>query len=188
MKSRIKPKPVKVKKTRPAKVVTLVQCGWCHALHGSKNKYCSQNCQFEANRLASKSRRSALRAALEDKDFSVLVSELERRSTITETGCWLWPTLNSKGYPVTSGSRRLHRSVIECKYGASLGSQHAHHKCANTACVNPKHLQPVTHRENIAEMMERQSLLSRIEELEQRLSQIAPNDPLLMVIPCRSAS
>ena len=188
MKSRIKPKPEKVRKPRPTQVVTLVQCGWCHALHGSKrNKYCSQNCQFEANRLASKSRRSALRAALEDRDFSVLVFELEKRSTITETGCWLWPTLNRKGYPITSCSRRLHRAVIECKYGASLGSQQAHHKCANTACVNPNHLQPVTHRENIAEMMERQSLLSRIEELEQRLSQVAPNDPLLMVIPCGTA-
>jgi hypothetical protein len=54
--------------------------------------------------------------------------------------------------------------------------------CANSACVNPDHLQPVTHRENVAEMMARQSLLARIRELEARLAEVAPGDPLLDVI------
>jgi hypothetical protein len=48
--------------------------------------------------------------------------------------------------------------------------------------VNPDHLQPVTHRENVAEMLTRKSYLNRIEELEARLRELSPNDALLDVI------
>jgi heme oxygenase len=68
------------------------------------------------------------------------------------------------------------------KHGASLGSQAAHHACANTTCVNPDHLQPVTHRENIAEMMARKAYVARIRELEAALTEIQPSHPLLSVI------
>lgn len=45
-----------------------------------------------------------------------------------------------------------------------------HHKCANTLCVNPKHLQATTTHENTAEMMERQWYLKRIADLEAQLA------------------
>lgn len=41
-----------------------------------------------------------------------------------------------------------------------------HHKCANRACINPKHLQAVTAESNTAEMLERNFLQARIRELE----------------------
>ena len=77
----------------------------------------------------------------------------------------------------------MHRAVLEAKEGAILGSQAAHHKCANSHCVNPDHLQPVTHRENAAEMMARKSLTARIRELEVALGEVAPGHELLKVIP-----
>jgi len=80
---------------------------------------------------------------------------------------------------------QIHRAVVEASYGRPLGSQHAHHKCANRRCVNPDHLQPVTHRENAAEMLARQSLLSRIAELEEALRETSPHHPLLAHIPVR---
>jgi hypothetical protein len=71
---------------------------------------------------------------------------------------------------------------LECKHQLSLGSHQAHHTCAERACVNPDHLQPVTQRENVAEMLTRKSYVKRIEELEARLRQLSPDDPLLQVI------
>lgn len=46
-----------------------------------------------------------------------------------------------------------------------------HHKCGNRGCVNPKHLQAVTPKENLAEMLERNFYLRRIDQLEQLLDE-----------------
>lgn len=93
--------------------------------------------------------------------------------------CWEWPDIGSSGY--SAGS--LYRRVLEAKEGAPLGSQAAHHKCANTKCVNPEHLQPVTHRENTAEMLARKSLVSRVRELEAELARLDPGNDLLDRVP-----
>ena len=72
---------------------------------------------------------------------------------------------------------------LEAKHEAPLGSQAAHHICANTKCVNPEHLQPVTHRDNIAEMLARHSYLKRIAELEEAIKELAPNHEVLNRVP-----
>ena len=77
----------------------------------------------------------------------------------------------------------VRRRVLEAKECAPLGSQAAHHKCANTKCVNPDHLQPVTHRENTAEMLARKSLVSRVRELEAELARLDPGNDLLDLVP-----
>ena len=56
----------------------------------------------------------------------------------------------------------------------------------NTMCVNPDHLQPVTYRDNIAEMLARSSYISRIAELEKALADISPEHPILKRIPLAS--
>ncbi|NQE89602.1 HNH endonuclease [Nocardia terpenica] len=73
----------------------------------------------------------------------------------------------------------VHRMVLEAKLGAPLGVLAAHHKCGNSGCVNPDHLQPVTHAENTAEMLARQSYLARIEELESVVRLLAPEHDAL---------
>ena len=79
----------------------------------------------------------------------------------------------------------MHRLSLEAEHGASLGSQAAHHTCANARCVNPEHLQPVTHRENMAEMLARNSYLDRIAELEEVIRELAPNHEVLNRVPIR---
>lgn len=77
-------------------------------------------------------------------------------------------------------SHQAHRLMLQAQHdGAPLGVQAAHHRCANTMCINPDHLQPVTHRENIAEMLARRSYLNRITELEEALAALAPDHPVL---------
>ncbi len=76
----------------------------------------------------------------------------------------------------------VHRLVLEAKLRKPLGSMRAHHMCGNSGCVNPDHLQPVTDRDNIAEMHQRHAYLARIRELEAALVRLEPNHPLLYVV------
>lgn len=165
---------------------TLKQCNWCLQLHDAKSKYCSELCEerFKQDKESRKVQMDKLRVfrqSFESGDFATFLSELRRRSVVEDDGCWYWPKLRN-GYPVVdwSGKRhQVHRLALQAKHGKPLGTQSAHHKCANTACVNPDHLQPVTHRDNVAEMLQRQSYLNRILELEQALNEVDPHHPVL---------
>lgn len=184
--------------------VRSIQCAHCgvDCMTWREGRYCSRAChsasqvkpkpakskrdpltaeQREARRLAS---RSDIRAGFEDQDWARLADGIRSR-TERVGDCWRWSGRIKDGYPVTNINGRwyaVHRLALMAKHGADLGSQHAHHVCANTECVNPAHLQPVTHRENVAEMLARQSYLARIRELESALAQHAPQHPLLAVI------
>ena len=72
--------------------------------------------------------------------------------------CWLWtgPTDNH-GYGILSvqGCRgRAHRVSAELA-GLVIGDLHVLHSCDNPPCVNPAHLSPGTHVENMAQMATR---------------------------------
>lgn len=82
----------------------------------------------------------------------------------------------------------MHRVMLESKHQAPLGDQAAHHICANTACVNPDHLQPVTFRDNTAEMLSRRAYAARIEELERVIAEeLGRNHPVLHRVPLAKA-
>lgn len=86
-----------------------------------------------------------------------LFEEIERNVIKDpETGCWLW----QKGH---SGSGRgggygriyyqgqmvaVHRAVFTLVHGYLHRSQQVDHVCCNRLCVNPDHLQAVTHKQN----------------------------------------
>jgi hypothetical protein len=138
--------------------------------------------------------RSSLRKALEDNDLHAIMDEIRGQVNINKDGCWIWPRLNKAGYPITGaklpGHARyreylVHRIVLETVHGKSLGSQSAHHKCAVPACVNPDHLQPVTHAENTAEMLSRHSHLKFQEEALAIIRELAPNHEFLNRIELR---
>ena len=67
---------------------------------------------------------------------------------------WLWTgSVDTKGYGyfVYAGrKRRAHRLVYELVHGQdSAGDGDLDHLCRVPLCVNPSHLEPVTHKENL---------------------------------------
>ncbi len=72
---------------------------------------------------------------------------------IQESGCWEWTgRLNEAGYGIVStGLRkreRAHRIVYESNVGPVPVGLELDHLCRNRSCVNPSHMEPVTHKEN----------------------------------------
>lgn len=69
------------------------------------------------------------------------------------TPCWIWRGgIESNGYGVVvrDGHRKqAHRFTYETLGGSIPAGLTLDHLCRNHPCVNPHHLQPVTHRVNI---------------------------------------
>ena len=168
---------------------TYRQCANCDKeffVTGALLTCCSDQCAEEWKRKAALDRRPPLRKACEENDHKGILEAIEELANKTKSGCWEWPQLTAYGYPKASIGGKviaIHRLSLEAKHGAPLGSQSAHHMCANTKCVNPEHLQPVTHRENVAEMITRRAYVDRIAELEEVIKEIAPNHEVLDRVP-----
>lgn len=73
-----------------------------------------------------------------------------------ETPCWLWTMADSGsgrggGYPRMKLNNRtcaVHRVSFVNVHGYVPGNKQIDHKCRNRLCVNPDHLEMVSHREN----------------------------------------
>ncbi len=71
------------------------------------------------------------------------------------TGCWNWQKTvsRSNGYGVkhtSNGSTTTaHRYVYQEMRGQIADGLELDHLCRNKRCVNPAHLEPVTHQENM---------------------------------------
>lgn len=67
------------------------------------------------------------------------------------SGCWLWlGLLNEDGYARSSGKwKYLHRRIYEFFFGPIPPSKELDHRCRTRSCLNPRHLNPITHLENI---------------------------------------
>ena len=68
------------------------------------------------------------------------------------SGCWIWKGyLDKNGYGcfrVKGKTHLAHRFSWEYYNGKIPDKKEMDHLCRNTTCVNPQHLEPVTHREN----------------------------------------
>lgn len=71
----------------------------------------------------------------------------------TEDGCWLWQGwINPGGYGRALFNRysgQAHRLSYEIHVGPIPEGLTLDHLCRVRHCVNPAHLEPVTHRENV---------------------------------------
>lgn len=67
--------------------------------------------------------------------------------------CWLWTSTLRRGYGrfwIAPGRFvPAHRFAYELLVGPIPEGLELDHLCRNPACVNPAHLDPVTHRENV---------------------------------------
>lgn len=84
----------------------------------------------------------------------VLLDLPERiRARVAPKGpCWEWSGAKTKGYGHLSHRGRqvyAHRLVYELLVGPIPAGLEIDHLCRNPPCVNPSHLEPVTHRENL---------------------------------------
>jgi hypothetical protein len=65
--------------------------------------------------------------------------------------CWVWAASTSRGYGTFRVGDRLvpaHRFSYQTEVGPIPDGLFLDHHCHNRACVNPAHLEPVTHKKN----------------------------------------
>lgn len=69
------------------------------------------------------------------------------------TGCWLWHAFTSTGgygiFFLRGDYIVAHRASYEHLRGSIGAGLSLDHLCRQRCCVNPDHLEPVTHRENV---------------------------------------
>jgi hypothetical protein len=80
-------------------------------------------------------------------------AKLRFRSYIKKnsSGCWIWTGNLCKGYGsffANGKTCRAHRWIYELVNGPIPEGLEIHHRCNVKACVNPSHLEAVTHLEN----------------------------------------
>lgn len=157
--------------------------------------YCSRRCRDLSRTLRGPDlppRQAPLSELVEAGEWDQVMARLLARTTRAGE-CMEWTGRRTKdGYPTTKVDTRhhqVHRLVLQAKHGGRpLGVLQSHHTCANPGCVNPDHLQPVTARDNVAEMRARQSYLARIRELEDVIREVAPGHPVLHRVPMNGVS
>lgn len=91
--------------------------------------------------------------------------------------CWIWKGAMQSNQKY--GQFNMHGRVHQAHRAAWLhfvgpipDGEHIHHKCGETRCVNPEHLQLSTQRENNAEMFARRALNARIAAGERVIKQL----------------
>lgn len=91
----------------------------------------------------------------------IFLKILENVTIEKESGCWLWErgTSGNRDRPQSGGgygrmplggtSMAVHRVVFTHFFGIIPHKKQIDHLCANRLCCNPKHLELVTHKENM---------------------------------------
>ena len=88
--------------------------------------------------------------------MSRIMANVEIRDAGYKTPCWLWTMADSGdgrggGYPRMKLNARtcaVHKVAFVNEHGYVPGNKQIDHKCRNRLCVNPDHLEMVSHREN----------------------------------------
>jgi hypothetical protein len=121
------------------------------------NPGCMKRCSLECRRVFQKrdsQRREAERTQKRRQSHPESHLTLFERRFIPEpnTGCWLWLCLLDKGgygsFRLNGKRQRAHRAAYLIYRGPIQDGLVIDHLCRTPYCVNPAHLEPVTHEEN----------------------------------------
>ena len=110
-----------------------------------------------------------------DKVQKTLIQRILEKVNKHENGCWLWTGAKSGGdgreqfkYGYINFNKkavRVHRIFFEISKNINLGEKHLMHKCDNSLCINPDHLEPCSHTENMKDMILKKRDLHFVGEL-----------------------
>lgn len=91
------------------------------------------------------------------RPFIPIAQKLMNYSPEPMSGCWIW--LGTEAQTTVGPYGRMHIGNGKWQYSHILSYEDAHgpvpegleldHKCRNTLCMNPDHLEAVTHKENV---------------------------------------
>lgn len=106
-----------------------------------------------------------------DLPHAVWLRFMERVEVGREDGCWIWHGyVNERGYGRIvldhATKRYAHRVAYTILRGPIPFGTELDHTCLVERCVNPWHLEPVSHTENVARMHLSESDLQRYARVE----------------------
>jgi HNH endonuclease len=106
--------------------------------------------------------------------YSQVRSVDDLRRICTDVGeCWRLRNNDTYGRLQVDGKSWIaHRLAFHIATGEDITGSPIHHKCANTWCVNPSHLQRASNAENSLEMLARKDYEARIAALEARVLEL----------------
>ncbi len=84
----------------------------------------------------------------------ILIQKIQKRIELDLlSGCWIWiGHKNNRGYgcfEIKQKEYKAYRLTYEYWNGKIPEGLEIDHLCRNTSCVNPSHLEAVTHKENV---------------------------------------
>jgi len=142
---------------RPAKLCEVEGCNNFHLARGLCQKHYLRWYKYGSTSVALRDR---------SHEFTAYEKIMRQCNTSDSEGCWTYSgALTSKGYvhvrsddgPMKFG----HVIVYEHKYGKMPEGTEIDHTCNNRACMNPLHLDAVTHEENNHRAVERRKAENR---------------------------
>lgn len=116
---------------------TILPCPRCGTpfVRKQDRKRCSRACDLESRRLA-------------EAGHAKFWAKVDKRPD----GCWVWTGTSYEGYGYirrAGVTQRVYRWAYVTFVGPVPDGLELDHLCRNRSCVNPEHLEPVTHDENM---------------------------------------
>jgi hypothetical protein len=85
----------------------------------------------------------------------LLPEDIRSRVRVAESGCWMWTGAKAGSntkygvYSFPDRQRYIHRYAYEFYVGPIPAELEIDHLCKKVLCLNPEHLEVVTHQENM---------------------------------------